>query len=76
MCCVALPRCLFDLAMSSVAAAPQQQQPQRPPVSDEDVTRLQEMFPTLDTDVVRSVLEASNGQADSAVNTLLQMTAA
>ena len=63
--------------MSSVAAAPQQQQqPQRPPVSDEDVTRLQEMFPTLDTDVVRSVLEASNGQADSAVNTLLQMTAA
>ena len=47
---------------------------QRPRVKDEDVTRLQEMFPTLDTDVVRSVLEANNGVADSAVTALLQMT--
>lgn len=37
--------------------APVSQQPQHP-VKDEDVTRLQEMFPTLDTEVVRSVLEA------------------
>jgi len=51
-------------------------QPPRARVKDEDVTRLQEMFPTLDTEVVRSVLEASNGQADSAVTTLLQMTEA
>lgn len=50
------------------------QQSQRPRVKDEDVTRLQEMFPTLDTDVVRSVLEANNGVADSAVTALLQMT--
>ena len=38
------------------------------------MTRLQEMFPSLDTDVVRSVLEANNGVADSAVTALLQMT--
>jgi toll-interacting protein len=54
---------------------PVSQQPQHP-VKDEDVTRLQEMFPTLDTEVVRSVLEANNGMADSAVTALLQMTEA
>ena len=50
------------------------QQTQHPQVNDEDVSRLQEMFPTLDTEVVRSVLEANNGMADSAVTALLQMT--
>jgi len=47
---------------------------QRPVIRDEDVTQLQEMFPSLDKEVVRSVLEASNGQVDSAVTNLLQMT--
>jgi phosphomannomutase len=51
-----------------------QQATQRPQIKDEDVSRLQEMFPTLDTDVVRSVLEAHHGVADSAVTALLQMT--
>ena len=47
----------------------------RPAVRDEDVKQLQEMFPTMDGEVVRSVLEASSGQVDSAVTNLLQMTA-
>ena len=51
-----------------------QQAAQRPRIKDEDVSRLQEMFPTLDTEVVRSVLEAHHGVADSAVTALLQMT--
>jgi len=53
---------------------PQPSRVQRPVIRDEDVTQLQEMFPSLDKEVVRSVLEASNGQVDSAVTNLLQMT--
>ena len=36
--------------------------------------QLIEMFPTLEKDVIHSVLEASNGSVDSAVTSLLQMT--
>ena len=43
-------------------------------MKDDDVARLQEMFPTLDTDVIHSVLEANNGVEDNAVTSLLQMT--
>ena len=50
------------------------QQPLRPHVREEDVTQLREMFPTMEEDIVRSVLEESNGQMDSAVTTLLQTT--
>ena len=50
------------------------QQPLHPHVREEDVTQLREMFPTLEEEVVRSVLEASNGRVDSAVTNLLQMT--
>ena len=54
--------------------AQQPQQPLRPPVREEDVTQLREIFPTLKEEVVRSALEASNGRIDSAVTNLLQMT--
>ena len=54
--------------------AQQPQQPLRPRIRDEDVTQLREMFPSLDEEVVRSVLEANNGRVDSAVTNLLQMT--
>ena len=51
------------------------QQPQCPNVRDEDVIQLQEMFPSLDKEVVHSVLaETSDGQVDSAIAKLLQMT--
>jgi toll-interacting protein len=47
-----------------------------PRVKEEDVKQLVEMFPTLEKDVIHSVLEASNGNVDSAVTNLLQMTEA
>ena len=46
-----------------------------PRVKEEDVKQLVEMFPTLEKDVIHSVLEASNGKVDTAVTSLLQMTA-
>ncbi len=45
-----------------------------PRVKEEDVQQLVEMFPTLEKDVIHSVLEASNGRVDTAVTSLLQMT--
>ncbi len=47
-----------------------------PRVKEEDVQQLYivEMFPTLEKDVIHSVLEASNGRVDTAVTSLLQMT--
>jgi len=47
-----------------------------PRVKEEDVKQLSEMFPTLEKDVIHSVLEANNGQVNSAVTSLLQMTEA
>ena len=69
-------KCLVFCSPPSVPMqpAPQPQQPLRPRIREEDVTQLREMFPSLDEEVVRSVLEASNGQVDSAVTNLLQMT--
>lgn len=49
-------------------------QPARPQIKEEDIKQLQEMFPTVDKEVIQSVLEASNGQVDPAVTNLLQMT--
>lgn len=46
-----------------------------PPVTEESVKRMQEMFPTIDAEVIRSVLEASHGNSDQAVSNLLQMIA-
>ncbi len=48
--------------------------PQPPRIKEEEVQQLQEMFPTVDKEVVVSVLQASNGQMDQAVTNLLSMT--
>lgn len=44
------------------------------PVKEEDIKQLQEMFPTLERDVIQSVLEANQGRVDPSVTALLQMT--
>lgn len=52
---------------------PQSTSPQPRPISEEDLKQLGEMFPAVESDVVKSVLEASYGNKEVAINNLLQM---
>ena len=59
------------LSLASVPAP--QPAPAPPQISEEAVKQLQEMFPSLDVEVIRSVLEATRGNTEQAVSNLLQM---
>ena len=55
--------------------------PHPPPAStgplytEEDVASIQEMFPTMEEDVIKSVLESHRGNKDASITALLQMNA-
>ncbi|GAB6031432.1 hypothetical protein CHUAL_009206 [Chamberlinius hualienensis] len=44
-----------------------------PPITEDDIKQIKEMFPNIEGDVVRSVLEANNGSKDATINALLQI---
>ena len=48
--------------------------PPRPVINESDVKALKEMFPSVEEQVIRGVLENSNGDKDQAADMLLQMS--
>lgn len=57
------------------AQAPAMQQPARPQYTEEDFKQVKDMFPNMDDDVISSVFSANNGNKETTIVSLLQMSA-
>lgn len=65
------PQVLYQ--MPCQPGMPIQPQPQRPLYTEEDLKQIKELFPNMDEEVIKSVLEVNRGNKDSTINSLLQM---
>lgn len=54
---------------------PHHHRPQPPVIAPEDVAQLKEMFPAMDDEIIRSVLESCSGDKAAATSSLLELTA-
>jgi len=68
-------RCAFvcSAVPASASKPPQPQPASARPVTDEDVADMHDMFPDIEVEVIKSVLEANRGDKDATINNLLQM---
>lgn len=57
----------------AVQAQPPQQPPPEQPVTEEDIKQVQEMFPNIDVEVIKSVFDANRGNKQTTINSLLQL---
>lgn len=50
------------------------QQQQQVVINEEDVKQVQEMFPNIEIDVIKAIMETERGNKDRTINSLLQLT--
>lgn len=71
----AMPVFIAPQAVPTQMQAVQQPQPLPvQPITEEDIKQVQEMFPNIEGEVIKSVFEANRGNKQSTINSLLQMT--